>query len=71
MQIHTSARSWWTRATLKTLALGLALGARPAMATTTIDMATGVAAGVGIASDPVNANVYYVEFNGGMLKRIH
>ena len=36
-----------------------------------IDMASGVAGGVGIAVDPVNANIYYVEFNSGNLKRIH
>jgi hypothetical protein len=70
-QIHTNLRSWRTRAMLSVLALGLALWARPAMGVTITDLATGVAAGVGIASDPVNANVYYVEFNGGTLKRIH
>lgn len=37
----------------------------------TIDLVTGVAAGVGIASDPVNNDIYYVEFNAGTLKRVH
>src|SRR5262245_20044390 len=69
-QMRTSVCVWWTRVTLSILALGLAL-CNPAKAATTIDMATGVTAGVGIASDPVNANIYYVEFNGGTLKRIH
>jgi len=70
-QIHTNARSWQAQAKLSVLIFGLALLTRPALAATTVDMATGVAAGVGIASDPVNSNVYYVEFNGGTLKRIH
>src|SRR5262249_62353824 len=69
-QMSTSLCVRWTRAALSVLALGLAL-CNPAKAATTIDMATGVTAGVGIASDPVNANIYYVEFNGGTLKRIH
>lgn len=35
------------------------------------DLATGVAAGVGIGYDEVNNHVYFVEFNGGTLKRIN
>jgi DNA-binding beta-propeller fold protein YncE len=70
-QMHTSLLSLLTRVILIVITLGLILWARPAMAATTIEMAGGVAGGTGIASDPANANVYYVEFNGGTLKRIH
>jgi hypothetical protein len=71
MQIHTTVLSRWPQARLSVLIVGLALCARPSLAATTIDLATGVAAGIGVASDPVNSNIYYVEFNGGTLKRIH
>jgi hypothetical protein len=71
MQIHTTVPSRWPQARLSVLIVGLALCARPSLAATTIDLATGVAAGIGVASDPVNSNIYYVEFNGGTLKRIH
>src|ERR1700674_4593215 len=70
-QKHTSLFSLQTRIALSALALGLAFWATPAFATSPVEMATGVASGVGIASDPVNNDVYYVEFNGGTLKRIH
>ena len=69
-QNYTKLLSLRTRRVFSVLALSLALVAMPAAAAP-IEMASGVQAGVGIAVDPVNANVYYVEFNGGTLKRIH
>jgi hypothetical protein len=69
-QIHTIAWRLGVQVGRSALIIALSFWGKPALAAT-IDMASGVAAGVGIASDPVNANVYYVEFNGGTLKRIH
>jgi DNA-binding beta-propeller fold protein YncE len=60
----------WMQVKLGVVMALFSLATTPALAAT-IDMATGVAAGIGIAADPVNANVYYVEYNGGTLKRIH
>ena len=69
-QIHTIAPWRGAQIRLSVALLAFSLWGSPALAAT-VDLATGVTAGVGIASDPVNNNVYYVEFNGGTLKRIH
>src|SRR5664279_1689169 len=70
-QIQSNASLWRAQVTLIIFALALAFWTTTALATTTIDMANGVAAGIGIAWDPVNANIYYVEYGAGTLKRIH
>src|SRR5438552_16015631 len=70
-QVQTISSSRWAQARLGILLFSFLLWALPSQAATTIDLATGVAAGIGIAADPINSNVYYVEFNGGTLKKIH
>ncbi len=62
-----SATRWGRMAALGAVLLGGSTAASAAV----IDLASGVTAGVGIASDPVQNDVYFVEFNGGTLKRIH
>lgn len=70
-QAETTARPWPKSARLSPLLLGLLLWGGAAVAATTVDLATGVGAGIGVASDPVHNDVYYVEFGSGSLKRIH
>jgi DNA-binding beta-propeller fold protein YncE len=56
----------------RTWALGgfLLILASAAQAAPPIELASGLSAGVGIAHDEVKNHLYFVEFNGGTLKRI-
>jgi DNA-binding beta-propeller fold protein YncE len=61
---------FWVHVGFAVLLLALFLGGSPTLAAT-VDLVTGVASGVGIAFDPANNNIYYLEWNAGTLKRIH
>lgn len=54
---------------LMALAAALVLPALPAQAAI-VELAAGVSAGIGVAVDNVHNHLYYVEFNGGTLKRL-
>ena len=64
---YRSSPARMTGAVAATLALLLFPIAAPAAF---VNVATGVGAGVGIAADPAGGAVYYVEWNGGTLRRL-